>query len=318
LNYKFYMDQRYKIFTWPVRQQYLFALAQGDFEIYIPKGQNESFRRQFSLQKNVIETAASAIKELELDCILFQDEHSYQTDQYEILSDKQRELPKIYLEHHPPKQHPTNAKHIVEDQDVHLVHVNHYNALMWDNNQLPVTVIENGAPTDTVSFSGEKACGVVVLDEYPADDQVGGHTVFMQVKEALPLDVIQIGKKDVTYQNLPEKISQYRFLFCPDLYASPGFTVYQAMMMGMPVVGLATTELPTLIGNEVSGFVHSDLNYLIDKMQELLDGPQLAVQIGAKARHSALHLFNLNRFSTEWKQLFTDAVVKNNSLLTKI
>lgn len=312
------MDQRFKIFTWPVQNQYLFALAQGDFEFYVPEKQDGFFTQQFSTQKNVVQTAHSAIKDLRFDCILFQDGYSYQTAQHEVLSDKQRSLPKIYLEHHPPKQHPTNAKHVVEDEAVRLVHINHYNALMWDNNGLPVTVIENCVPINTTSFTGGKAAGVMVLEEFPADDRVIGTDIFMQVKEALPLDTIQIGKDGVTYQNLPEKISQYRFLFCPDRYASPGFAVRQAMMLGMPVVGLATTDLPTIISNGVSGFVHSDLHYLVGKMRFLLDNPQSAVQIGANARQTALKIFSPDRFLADWEQLVYQAVAQNNLLLTKI
>ncbi|WP_299289775.1 glycosyltransferase [uncultured Mucilaginibacter sp.] len=310
------MDQQYKIFTWPVQQQYLLELAQGDFEIYIPEGQNESFRNFFSAQKNVVETNVAEIKDLQLDCILFQDEHSYQTAQYEVLSPQQRELPKVYLEHNPPKQHPTNTKHWVEDVDVQLVHVNHYNALMWDNNSVPVSVIENGVPENHASFTGEKLCGVVVLEENPADNRVTGMDIFMQVKEALPLEIIQIGKKDITYQNLAEKLSPYRFLFCPDRYASPSFAVQQAMMIGMPVVGLATTDLPTIISNEVSGFVHSDLQYLIGKMQQLIADPQSAASLGANARSFAIKIFSSKRFLADWKQLIQKTVT--GPLLTKI
>jgi hypothetical protein len=307
------MNQRYKIFTWPTQQQYLFELAQGDFDIYIPKGQNQSFQKQFSSQKNIIEVDPEAIKDLQFDCILFQNEYSYQTAQYEVLSDEQRQLPKIYLEYNPPKQHPTNAKHFVEDLSVQLVHVNHYNALMWDKNELPVTVIETGVATETASYSGEIASGVIVIEENPSDDRVTGHDIFLQVKEALPLAVIQIGKDNVTYQNLPEKLSHYRFLFCPDRYASPGFAVYQALTLGMPVVGLATTELPTLISNEVSGFADSDLNYLICKMKALLEDQQLAIQIGLEARKSALQRFSLNRFLVDWKQVVENAVADTSS-----
>ncbi|RYE16593.1 MAG: glycosyltransferase family 1 protein, partial [Sphingobacteriaceae bacterium] len=163
------MSYRYKVFTWPVHQQYLFALAQGNIDFFIPEGQNASFKAQFSAQQNVTEVSVSAIKELDFDLILFQDEESYHTKQYQLLSDKQRQLPKIYLEHHPPKQHPTNAHHFVQDAAVQLVHVNHYNALMWDNHDLNVTVIENGVTVNAVSFSGENPAGVLVLEEFPAD-----------------------------------------------------------------------------------------------------------------------------------------------------
>ncbi len=302
------MYQRLKVFTWPVQQHYLFQLAQGEVDIFVPKGQNQSFKQQFSSQQNVVEVELAEIKDLQLDCILFQDEHSYKTAQYEVLSAQQRALPQIYLEHHPPKQHPTNAKHMVEDLEVQLIHVNHYNALMWDNNGVPVTVIENGVETNHASFTGEKMSGVVVLEEFPADGRVIGNEIFRQVKEALPLEVIQIGKENITYQNLPEKLRHYRFLFCPDRYASPGFAVQQAMMSGMPVVGLATTDLPTIISNEVSGFADSDLNYLIRKMLALLNNPQLAVQIGLEARKSVLQRFSLKRFLAEWKQVFENTV----------
>ncbi len=301
------MNQRYKIFTWPVNQQYLLELAKGDFEIYIEETKDENFRRQLSNHTNIFETKLAEIKNLQLDCILFQDEKGYTTTQFEILSDEQQELPKVYLEHHPPKQHPTNAKHFVENEEVHLVHVNHYNAIMWDNNKVPVTVIENGVATDTTVFTGEKAKGAVVL-ENDADNRAAGTDIFLLVKEALPLDLLEIGKDGLTYQNLPEKLHSYRFLFCPDRYASPGFAVYQAMMLGMPVVGLATTALPAILSNEVSGFVNADLNYLISKMQDLLNDPQLAVQIGAAARQTALKFFSSTRFLSDWKQLLNLAV----------
>ncbi|MGI4749388.1 MAG: glycosyltransferase [Janthinobacterium lividum] len=311
------MDQRYKIFTWPVHQQYLFELAQGNVDFFIPEGQNASFKEQFSAQKNVTEVDLSQIKNLDFDLIFFQDEESYQTKQYEVLSDQQRQLPKIYLEHHPPKQHPTNAKHFLEDTDVQLVHVNYYNALMWDNNKQLVTVIENGVPVNSTSFSGEKLAGVMVLEEFPADDRVTGMDIFRQIKEVLPIEIIRIGKDNVYYQNLPEKISSYRFLFCPDRYQSPQFAVFQAMMLGMPVVGLATTALPTILENEVSGFVHSDLNYLIGKMQTLLNDLPVAVQMGTNARQMAIQSFNSTRFITDWEQLFASTITANQSLLTK-
>ncbi|RYE00536.1 MAG: hypothetical protein EOP44_08335 [Sphingobacteriaceae bacterium] len=91
---------------------------------------------------------------------------------------------------------------------------------MWNNHDLNVTVIENGVPDNTVSFSGDNAAGVMVLEEFPADDRIIGMDIFRQVKEVLPIEVIQIGKDGLTYQNLPEKLKNYRFLLCADRYQS--------------------------------------------------------------------------------------------------
>jgi hypothetical protein len=65
-------------------------------------------------------------------------------DQHEILSGAQRRLPRIYLEHDPPLAHPTNTVHPVDDPDLLLVHVTHYNALMWDSGRVPTRVVEHG------------------------------------------------------------------------------------------------------------------------------------------------------------------------------
>src|SRR3712207_8760394 len=48
-------------------------------------------------------------------------------------SEEQRRLPKLYIEHDPPRQHPTDTQHHVDDPDVVLVHVTHFNDLMWDS-----------------------------------------------------------------------------------------------------------------------------------------------------------------------------------------
>ncbi|HZW02982.1 MAG TPA: hypothetical protein VFF68_03575, partial [Anaerolineaceae bacterium] len=93
---------------------------------------------------------------MEFDLVLFQSHDNYLRDQHEILSDRQKDLPRIYLEHDPPRQNPTDTKHPVDDPNVLLVHVTHFNNLMWDNNRTPSTVIEHGVVVpEGVQYSGE-------------------------------------------------------------------------------------------------------------------------------------------------------------------
>jgi hypothetical protein len=51
------------------------------------------------------------------------------------------------------------------------------------------------------------------------------------------------------------------------------------MMIGMPVVSLATTEYSAVLKNEISGFIHTDPEYLIEKMKEILKNRSLALVI---------------------------------------
>jgi hypothetical protein len=54
-------------------------------------------------------------------------------DQYRYLTPAQQRLPKIYLEHDPPRATATDTRHPVDDENVLLVHVTAFNRLMWDN-----------------------------------------------------------------------------------------------------------------------------------------------------------------------------------------
>ncbi|HEV7912262.1 MAG TPA: glycosyltransferase, partial [Albitalea sp.] len=68
----------------------------------------------------------------------------------------------------------------------------------------------------------------------------------------------------------------------------------------MPIVGLATTELPTVISNGHNGFVDTRLDRLVDAMRMLLRDPAEAQRIGDAARRTALERFNIERFVNDW------------------
>jgi len=314
-----------KIFTWHIHGSYLFYLSQGNYDIYIPTkpektegyyGRGETF----PFGNNVIEVAAEEVKNQEFDCILYQTNQNYLVDQFEILSEAQRALPKIYIEHDPPRKHPTDTKHILNTPDVTLVHVTHFNKLMWDSNNTPTVVIEHGVTDSPVQYSGKLDKGIVVINNLPERGRLLGFDIFQEVKEHVPIDLVGMGTGhhglgEVLHPQLPEFISQYRFFFNPIRYTSLGLAVCEAMMMGIPVVGLATTELSAVIANGKSGFIHTDINYLIDKMKLLINNPDLAHEMGQCGRAIALSRFNIKRFTHNWENLFSDVVSKRESNL---
>ncbi|MDB5177465.1 MAG: biosynthesis transferase, partial [Candidatus Saccharibacteria bacterium] len=235
----------------------------------------------------------------------------------------QRELPKIYLEHDPPRQHPTNTKHLINDPDVILVHVTHFNKLMWDNNNTPTRVIEHGVTAPKTGYSGHLNKGIVVINNLPTRGRLLGLDVFLEARQHVPLDLVgmgtgELGLGEVLHPQLPEFQSRYRFFFNPIRYSSLGLAVCEAMMMGMPVVGLATTELSAVIDNGYSGFIHTDINYLIEKMELLIKDPRLAKEIGNNGREVAMKRFNIQRFVNDWEQLFTEVASRKNKDLISV
>jgi glycosyltransferase involved in cell wall biosynthesis len=306
---------RIKVFSWHIHGSYLFYLSQGPFDIYIPidENKNEGYigrGNTFPFGKNVLEVAAESVKEISFDCILFQTPNNYLKDQFEVLSDEQRRLPKIYLEHDPPQEVPTDTRHVVDDPSVTMVHVTHFNKLMWDNGRTSAVVIDHGILPATVSYSGRLDRGIVVINNLQERGRRLGLDVFEYVRERIPIDLIGMdtekigGLGEILHPQLPEFISQYRFFFNPIRYTSLGLAVLEAMSIGIPVVGLATTELVTVIKNGFSGFIHTDVDYLVDKMRELLENREWAASIGRNGREVANNRFNIDRFIKDWMALF--------------
>src|SRR5258706_2001019 len=142
--------RRLRILTWHLHGNYLYYLTQAPHEFYIltKPGYPPGYAGRVGnlpWGDNVHEVPCERVRDREFDCILYQANHHYFHDRVEWLSDEQRRLPQIYLEHDPPQVHPTNTQHMVQDKNVLLIHVTPFNALMWDSGITHSRVIEHGA-----------------------------------------------------------------------------------------------------------------------------------------------------------------------------
>jgi hypothetical protein len=305
-----------RVFTWHIHGNYLLYLSQARVEFYLPvrPGGSEGHGgrgRTFPFWPNVHDVPAEAVRETDFDCVLFQTRKNYEVDQYEILSDAQRRLPRIYLEHDPPQGHPTDTRHWFEDPEGLLVHVTPFNALMWDNGRTPTRVIDHGILVPPgLRWTGEIARGLVVVNHLRQRGRRLGADLFEQVRRDIPLELVGMdaeslgGLGEVSPPVLPAFACRYRFFFHPIRYTSLGLAVLEAMTLGLPVVGLATTELVTVIENGVHGYIDTDVRRLLDPMRELLANPSFARQLGENARRRALERFGIERFARDWEETF--------------
>ena len=310
------------VFTWHIHGTYLYYLSLGNFIIYVPVNDQRSNRNigrgnTFPFGNNVIEVPVDDIPNLHFDCILFQTEENYTSDQYDILTEEQRRLPRIYLEHNPPQQHPTDTLHVVDDPEVLVVHVTHFNRLMWDNRDNETVVIQHGVRDPGVKYDGSLEKGIVIINNLSDRGRRLGLDIFQKVSKEVPLDLIgmgneKIGLGEVLHPQLPAFISRYRFFFNPIRYTSFGLAVCEAMMVGLPVVGMATTEMPGVFVNGVNGIISNDITYLIDEMKKLLGNKRHAASIGEKGRSTVTSQFNIHKFTDQWMQVLSRMIKKRS------
>jgi len=312
--------RRLKILIWHIHGSYLNSLARIEHDWYLPvrPGRPEGYGGRgptFDLPDYVREVPSERVRDLPLDLIIYQTPKNYYEDQFEILSEEQRHLPRIYLEHNTPKPHASDTRHPVDDPGVLLVHVTHYNRLMWDNGRMPTKVIEHTVAIDpSIRYSGQLARGITVVNGMQKRPRIAGYDLFLDARMGIPLDAVGMeteafgGLGDIPYRHLHRRVADYRFLFSPMRYTSLPLAVIEAMTIGMPVVALATTALPTVIEHGVSGYVSCDMDELTHHMRALLADRALAERLGAHARRVALDRFNLTRFIREWNAAFAEVI----------
>jgi hypothetical protein len=312
--------RRLNILIWHIHGSYLNALARIDHDWYLPvkPGRPEGYGgrgRTFDLPDNVREVPADRVRELDLDLVIFQTPRNLMEDAEQILRPTQRELPRIYLEHNTPKPDAVATRHPSDDPATLLVHVTQFNRLMWDNGSTPTSVIEHSVAIDPeISYRGDLERGVTVANGIQKRPRIAGYDLFLQARGAVPLDAVGMGTEslgglgDVPYRDLHRQLSRYRFLFSPMRYTSLPLAVVEAMTIGMPVVALATTELPTVIDDGVTGYISCDPDRLIDRMRRLLADPDHARALGANAQAVARDRFGLDRFARDWNAAFARAI----------
>jgi glycosyltransferase involved in cell wall biosynthesis len=309
---------RLRILTWQEHGNYLYYLSQvpHDFWLVTRPGHPPGYAGRtasFPWGDNVHEIAPEQVAEAEFDCVLYQSRLHWEQDRRQLLSAAQRRLPAIYLEHDPPQQHPVEQRHWAQSASL-LVHVTPFNALMWDNGRVPVRVVEHGVlVSEQVQYSGELRQGLVAINHLQRRGRRLGYDIYEALRSEVPLTLVGMdaehtagGLGEIPNLELPAFMARYRFFFNPIRWTSLGLAVIEAMSVGLPILGLATTELSTVIVNGRNGWLETDPRNLLPVMRRLLDDPALAQRWGEEARVTARSRFGIERFVRDWSAVFAE------------
>ena len=310
------MPRRLRILTWHVHGNYLYNLTQVPHDFFLVTDPARSPGRvgrvgALPWGDNVHEAAVEQIAGMPFDLVLYQHRAGWDEDRPRWLSEAQQRLPRVYLEHDPPQQHPTDTLHWVQDPGAMLVHCTHFNALMWDAGRTPTRVVEHGVrPLTQTVYRGDLERGLVVVNHLQRRGRRLGADLYRELLERVPLTLVGMGSEalpggwgEASQLELPAHMASHRFFLHPVRYTSLGLALIEAMLIGQPVVGLATTELATVIRSGENGFIDNRPQALADTMARLLRDPGLAREWGERGRELARERFNIDRFVADWMQL---------------
>ena len=312
--------RRLRILTWHVHGSYLYNLVQAPHDFYLPvkPGKPEGYGGRsghFPWPDNVFDVPADEVRNGRFDLILYQSHKNYLIDQGEILSPAQRELPRVFLEHNTPRPSPTDTRHPVDNPRVLLVHCSYFNEVMWDNGASPTLVVPHGVlvPPD-LRWNGELERGITVVNGLSRRGRLAGADIFLSTRRQVPIDLAGMGSEkfgglgDLPHRRLHETETRYRFFFNPIRYTSLPLSVLEAMALGLPIVALATTEIPRAVPNGEAGFVSNNREELLAGMARLIADRELARKLGERARDLARENHGIERFVQNWNRAFERAM----------
>jgi hypothetical protein len=229
-----------------------------------------------------------------------------------------RDLPAVYLEHNAPQGRIGEMRHPAADRDdLVVVHVTHFNDLFWDCGGTRTRVVEHGVVDPGYRYRGELAAAAVVVNEAARRGRVTGTDLLARLGAEVPLDLFGMGAgrlagtpgvrctQDLPQARLHAEMARRRLYLHPVRWTSLGLSLLEAMHLGMPVVGLATTEVVEAVPAE-AGVLSTRVDALADAARRLLDDPEQARVMGKAARAAALARYGLQHFLDDWDRLLEE------------
>jgi hypothetical protein len=314
-----------RVLCWHVHGSWSTAFVQGRHSYLVPvraaDGANPGWPGRppaWRWPSSAVEVDLAALRRDDVDVAVLQ-----RPADVELVRRCLGDVPAVYLEHNTPKGDVPFTRHpMAGRRDIPVVHVSHFNDLMWDSGDAPTTVIPHGIIDPGLRYTGELARAAVVVNEPLRRWRVTGTDLLPRFATVAGLDVFgmridglaerlgmpngrlrEVG--DLPQDQLHTEVARRRVYLHTTRWTSLGLSLLEAMALGMPVVALATTEAVTAVP-PAAGVLATRIDTLVDAVAGLMADPGLAARMGRQAREVALRDFALGPFLDRWDRLLRE------------
>ncbi|WP_225839460.1 glycosyltransferase [Streptomyces sp. NK08204] len=315
------------ILVWHVHGSWLTSFVQGPYTFLVPvtpdRGPDGLGRaRTWKWPASVRELTPAQLRRADIDLMVLQRPHEPELARRWTGRRPGVDVPAVYVEHNSPHGTAVDTRHPLAGRgDITLVHVTHFNHLMWDNGRAPTTVIEHGIIDPGRLWTGEERRAAVVVNEPLRRGRTTGTDLLPRFASWAPLDVfgMRTGElaghlglspercrtRDLPQGELHPAMARCRLYLHPLRWTSLGLSLLEAMFLGMPVVALATTEVREAVPDG-AGVVSNRFDVLQDAVRGFLADPAYARRTGEAARAAAQARYGERRFRDDWERLIKE------------
>ncbi|WP_114560346.1 glycosyltransferase [Desertihabitans aurantiacus] len=320
-----------KVLHWHVHGSWSTSFVAGAHDYVVPLLPDRSAdgggrARSWDWPASAREVPADQLRDEPLDVVVLQRPHELELVERWTGRRPGHDLPAVYLEHNAPTGHAVRSRHPVADRDdIPVVHVTWFNQMAWDCGRAPTSVVEHGIIDPGHRYTGERASLAAVVNEPVRRWRVAGTDLLLRIAGELDVDVHGIDSHllpaaaaehgvdlpatrvhNLSQQELHDRIASHRAYLHPYRWTSLGLSLLEAMMLGMPVLALATTEHPRAVPDG-AGLVSNDLEELLATARRWMDDPEEARAAGLVAREHALGHYGIDRFLADWDRVLAQA-----------
>jgi hypothetical protein len=317
-----------RVLLWHVHGSWTTAFVQGRHDYLLPvtpdRGPDGLGRaRTWDWPASARDIPTERLRDEPVDVVVLQRTRDLDLVREWLGREPGRDLPAVFLEHNAPDGGVPDTRHPLADRDdIPIAHVTHFNRLFYDNGRAPTTVIEHGIPDPGEHWTGELARAAVVVNEPVRRGRTTGGDLLAGLAEVAPVDVFGMGLSGLherydldggrvaLHEDLPQvamhaELARRRVYVHPVRWTSLGLSLLEAMHLGMPVVGLATTEAVEAVPRE-AGVFSTRPDRLWAAVREFLHDQDAARLAGKAARAAALERYGLVRFLADWDALLEE------------
>ncbi|MET7645930.1 glycosyltransferase [Streptomyces sp. NPDC005426] len=315
------------ILIWHVHGSWLTSFVQGPHTYLVPvtpdRGPDGLGRaRTWTWPQNVRERTPGELRDSDIDLVVLQRPHEIELTHAWTGRRPGQDVPAVYVEHNSPHGSAVDTVHPLADRsDIPVVHVTHFNRLMWDNGRAPTSVVEHGIIDPGHLWTGTEPRAAVVVNEPVRRGRTTGTDLLPGFAEAAPLDVFGMGTQelagrlglppelcrtaDLPQSELHPALARRRVYLHPVRWTSLGLSLLEAMFLGMPVVALGTTEVREAVPPD-AGVVSNRPEVLHEALRHFLADIGHARRVGDRARAAARARYGVERFLDDWERLMKE------------
>ncbi len=171
-----------------------------------------------------------------------------------------------------------------------------------------VTVIRHGMDTDYWrGWIGGDGKIMTAVWNYPQRNPICGFDLYQEVTKGLQTnpwgDSPGFSVMADNTDHLRKLYQNASVFLNTTLWSTTPFGLLEAMSVGCPIVTTATTAMPEFIKDGENGFITNDPKVMRERLVDLIEDKDMALEIGAAGRETVLKQFGQQQFLDAWNEV---------------